>query len=324
LNYVEFPGLGLNLILDRVAFNVFGKDIYWYGIIIATGFALAVLYAFWKCKKEFGLTTDQVIDYLIWGTIVAIVGARTYYVVFNFDNFKDDLLSVFAIWNGGIAIYGAVIGAFLVGFLLSRKKKLNPYKILDLASIGFLIGQIIGRWGNFVNVEAYGKAFASQNPADLPFWAMGIGYPPTYVHPIFLYESLWNLIGLILIFAIVKPHRRFGGQIALFYAGWYGFGRFFTEGIRGGDELYLFGTNLRVSQMLAAILFLGSAIIFIWKYTHQDTAGPLGLSAMLPKGCDGSMEEKVALLYPEVDAAPKDTEEDQEEDSEDDENGNPA
>ncbi|MBR4865652.1 MAG: prolipoprotein diacylglyceryl transferase, partial [Clostridia bacterium] len=285
--------------------------------------ALAVLYAFWKCNKDFGLTTDQVIDYLIWGTIVAIVGARTYYVVFNFDNFKDDLLSVFAIWEGGIAIYGAVIGASLVGFLLSRKKKLNPYKILDLAAIGFLIGQIIGRWGNFVNVEAYGKAFTSQNPADLPFWAMGIGYPATYVHPIFLYESLWNLLGLVLIFILVKPRRRFGGQIALFYAGWYGFGRFFTEGIRGGDELYLFGTNLRVSQVLAAILFLGSAIVFIWKYSHPEAKGPIGLSPMLPKDWNGSPEEKVVLLYPEIEVNTEDSEVDQEEtESEDDENGN--
>lgn len=320
MSYVEFPGLNIELLMDRVAFQVFGKEIYWYGIIIAAGFALAVLYAFWKCKTEFGLSSDQVIDYLIWGTIVAIIGARTYYVIFNFDSFRDDLLSVFAIWNGGIAIYGAVIGAFLVGFVLSRKKKLNPYKILDLASIGFLIGQIIGRWGNFVNAEAYGQAFSSQNPSELPFWAMGVGTPVTYVHPIFLYESLWNLIGLLLIFTIIKPRRRFGGQIALFYAGWYGFGRFFTEGIRGGDELYLFQSGLRVSQVLALLLFLASLVLFIWKYTHPQSKGPFGLSSMIPVNWTGTLEEKIALLYPEN---TQKTEEDEETvETEEMENGN--
>ena len=207
MSHVVFPGLGLDLLMKRAAFSIFNKDIYWYGIIIAVGFALAVLYAMLKAK-DFGLTGDQVVDYLIWGTVFAIIGARLYYVIFSFDKYASDPLSIFYIWEGGIAIYGAVIGAFATGLVISRIKKLNPYKIYDLAAIGFLIGQIIGRWGNFVNAEAYGKAFASQNVADLPFWAMGVytNGALTYVHPIFLYESLWNLVGLLIIFLLIKPH----------------------------------------------------------------------------------------------------------------------
>ncbi|MBO4406528.1 MAG: prolipoprotein diacylglyceryl transferase, partial [Clostridia bacterium] len=240
-------------------------------------------------------------DYLLWGTIFAIIGARLYYVIFSFENYKDDLISILYIWNGGIAIYGALIGAFVTGFVISKIKKLNPYKIFDLAAIGFLIGQIIGRWGNFVNAEAYGRAFASQNVADLPFWAMGvyINGALTYVHPIFLYESLWNLIGLIVILLIIKPHISFGGEILVFYVGWYGFGRFFTEGLRGGDELYFFSTGIRVSQMLSVILFLTSVAIFLWKFTHKEKTGPLGLSKVTNFKKGTIMIKKVPYLYPE-------------------------
>jgi len=295
MSHVTFPNLGLDLFMNRVAFSVLGKDIYWYGIIIAMGFGVAVLYAFYKCK-DFGVNSDQVIDYMIFGTVCGVLGSRLYYVIFNFENFKDNLVSVFYIWQGGLAIYGAVLGAFASGIVTSKVEKLNPWRMFDLASIGFLFGQIFGRWGNFVNAEAYGKAFASQNPADLPFWAMGIG--GVYVHPIFLYESLWNLLGLILIFTIVKPKRRFGGQITVFYFGWYGLGRFFTEGIRGGDELYLFGTNLRVSQVLAALMFLTSLCIFFYKLTKPSKKGPFGLVALLPKDHDLTCEELLEALYP--------------------------
>jgi len=308
MSYVTFPGLGLNLVMNRVAFSIFGKDIYWYGIIIALGFGVAVLYAFFKCE-DFGVNSDQVIDYLIFGTVCGIVGSRLYYVIFNFDNFKDDLLSIFYIWEGGLAIYGAVIGAFASGILTSKVKKLNPWKMFDLASIGFLFGQIFGRWGNFVNAEAYGKTFSSQNIDELPFWAMGIG--GRYVHPIFLYESLWNLLGLILVFTVVKRHRRFGGQITVFYFGWYGLGRFFTEGIRGGDELYLFGTDLRVSQVLAALMFLAAAAIFLFKFLNPKKKGPLGMIALLPKDHGLEGEELVSALYP--DPADENTEEERDE-----------
>ena len=287
--------------MKRAAFSIFNKDIYWYGIIIAVGFALAVLYAMLKAK-DFGLTGDQVVDYLIWGTVFAIIGARLYYVIFSFDKYASDPLSIFYIWEGGIAIYGAVIGAFATGFVISRVKKLNPYKIYDLAAIGFLIGQIIGRWGNFVNAEAYGKAFASQNVADLPFWAMGVytNGALTYVHPIFLYESLWNLVGLLIIFLLIKPHISFGGEILVFYVGWYGLGRFFTEGIRGDDALYLFNTNIRVSQMLSVLLFLTAVAIFIWKLTHKEKTGPLGMSKVTVFLKGTTMIRKVPYLYPEV------------------------
>jgi len=297
MSHVTFPNLGLDLLMNRAAFSVFGKEIYWYGIVIALGFGVAVLYAFFKCG-DFGLNSDQVIDYLIFGTVCGIVCSRLYYVIFNFSNFKDNLISVFYIWQGGLAIYGAVIGAFVSGIITSKVKKLNPWRMFDLASIGFLFGQIFGRWGNFVNAEAYGEAFASQNPAELPFWAMGIG--GVYVHPIFLYESLWNLLGLILIFTVIKPRRRFGGEITVFYFGWYGLGRFFTEGIRGGDELYLFGTNLRVSQVLAAIMFLCAVTIFILKLTKPERKGPWGMVALLSKNHRLTGDELVEALYPSV------------------------
>ncbi len=318
MSHVVFPKLGLDLLMNRAAFSIFGKEIYWYGIIIAVGFALAVLYAMTHAKS-FGLTGDQVVDYLIWGTVFAIIGARLYYVIFSFDSYKNDLLSIFYIWEGGIAIYGAVIGAFASGFVVSKIKKLNRYKIFDLAAIGFLIGQIVGRWGNFVNAEAYGKAFASQNVADLPFWAMGIGDTSvTYVHPIFLYESLWNLLGLIVIFLLIKPHISFGGEILVFYVGWYGFGRFFTEGLRGGDELYFFSTNIRVSQMLSVLLFLTSVAIFIWKFTHKEKTGPFGMSKVTVFLKGTTMIRKVPYLYPEAAA---ETEETEDASSPEDENG---
>ena len=305
MSYVTFPKLGLQLLMNRTAFEIFGKPIYWYGIIIACGFALALMYAMLKCR-DFGLNSDQVTDYVVWGTIFGIIGARTYYVIFNFDNFRDNLMSVFYIWNGGIAIYGSVIGAFLTGIIVSRIKKLNCFKILDLASIGFLIGQIIGRWGNFVNAEAYGQPFVSQEVSSLPFWAMGVGYPTTtYVHPIFLYESLWNLVGLIIILTLIKPRIRFGGEIMTFYFGWYGFGRFFTEGIRGGDELYFLGTGIRVSQMLAAILFILSVTVFVLKYTHKDKSIIPGMSGVLTFEKGTPMYEKAPLLYPEPAGAVK-------------------
>ena len=317
MSHVVFPKLGLDLIMNRTAFSIFGKDIYWYGIIIAVGFAIAFLYALFQAKN-FGLTGDQVVDYVLWGTIFAIIGARLYYVLFSFESYKDDLLSIFYIWEGGIAIYGAVIGAFVTGFVISKIKKLNCYKIYDLAAIGFLIGQIVGRWGNFVNAEAYGKAFASQNVADLPFWAMGIGYPNVvYVHPIFLYESLWNLLGLVLIFLVIKPRISFGGEILVFYVGWYGFGRFFTEGLRGGDELYFFSTKIRVSQMLSVILFVLSVAIFLWKFTHKEKTGPLGFSKVTVFKKGTTMIRKVPYLYPEPDTGEAGTDETGNEDAED-------
>lgn len=300
MSNIRFPAFEWDISISRTAFNIFGKDIYWYGVIIAGGFALAVIYALWKAHK-FGLTSDDVIDYLIYGTIPAIICARIYYVIFNFGIYKDDPIKILYIWEGGIAIYGGVIGAFAAIIIIAKLKKHNPFKMLDMVGIGFLIGQMIGRWGNFINAEAYGKAFASQNAAELPFWAMGVYIDGvmTYVHPIFLYESLWNLAGLIFLLIYAKK-RKFGGEIMFFYLGWYGLGRFFTEGIRGDDALYLFSSGMRVSQMLGGVLFIATVGIFIWKYTHPSQKGPLYLSPVIAYSKYMSLEERIDLMYPNI------------------------
>ncbi len=267
MNTVTFPGLGLEFHLNRVAFRLFGHPIYWYGIIIALGFLLAV----WFCCRrapKFGVTADSLIDMLLCAVPLAILGARAYYVItalsrntgeFRTDSGGVDWAATVRIWDGGLAIYGGIIAAVLtvVVFCKVRKERIGPY--LDLGAFGLLIGQAVGRWGNFVNVEAFGYE------TTLP-WRMGVervfdsntgallGYQE--VHPTFLYESLWNLVGLVLMIWIVKKGwRRFEGQMFLTYLAWYGVGRGWIEGLRR-DYLPLFhwtvgGAPLRVSQVLA-------------------------------------------------------------------------
>lgn len=237
---ITFPALGLEFTLNRVAAHVFGLDIYWYGIIICIGFILAALYVNARVK-EFGVTSDNLVDCLIICVPVGIVCARIYYVVFEWDYYSQHLSEIIAIWNGGIAIYGAVIGVVIALYIYSRVKKLSFASLCDLAAFGLLIGQCIGRWGNFVNGEAHGGETA------LP-WGMSIdGGSP--VHPTFLYESLWNLVGFIALHFYSRK-RKLPGEMALLYVAWYGLGRAWIEGLRT-DSLYL--GPVRVSQMLAAV-----------------------------------------------------------------------
>ena len=237
---ISFPALGLEFMLNRVAAHVFGLDIYWYGIIICIGFILAALYVNARVK-EFGVTSDNLVDCLIICVPVGIICARIYYVVFEWDYYSQHLSEIIAIWNGGIAIYGAVIGVVIALYIYSRVKKLSFASLCDLAAFGLLIGQCIGRWGNFVNGEAHGGETA------LP-WGMSIdGGSP--VHPTFLYESLWNLVGFIALHFYSRK-RKFPGEMALLYVAWYGLGRAWIEGLRT-DSLYL--GPVRVSQMLAAV-----------------------------------------------------------------------
>lgn len=252
---ISFPALGLDFQINRVAANVFGKDIYWYGIIICIGFVLAALYVNARVK-EFGCTSDNLMDCLIICVPVGIICARIYYVIFEWGYYSQHPNEIIAVWNGGIAIYGAVIGVVIALYIYSRVKKLSFATLCDLAAFGLLIGQCVGRWGNFVNAEAHGGA------TDLP-WGMSIDGAAA-VHPTFLYESLWNLIGFIALhFYSIK--RKFPGEMALLYVAWYGLGRAWIEGLRT-DSLYI-GT-LRVSQVLAAVSCIVAIALLVRKYNR--------------------------------------------------------
>ena len=254
-NAISFPALGLDFTINRVAVNLFGKDIYWYGIIICIGFILAALYVNSRVK-EFGVTSDNLVDCLIICVPAGIVCARIYCVVFEWDYYSQHLSEIIAIWNGGIAIYGAVIGVLIGLFAYSRVKKLSFATLCDLAAFGLLIGQCIGRWGNFVNGEAHG------GPTALP-WGMSInGGEP--VHPTFLYESIWNLLGFIGLHFYSKK-RKFPGEMALLYVAWYGLGRAWIEGLRT-DSLHL--GSLRVSQVLAAVSCIAAVALLARQYNR--------------------------------------------------------
>lgn len=260
---ISFPGLGLSFNPSRVAFSIGGKGIYWYGIIIAVGFFLAVLYAM-KRSDKFGLTQDNVLDMLLCAVPLAIIGARAYYCIFSWEMYKDDPISVLYIWNGGLAIYGGVIGAVIGLVVITRLRKINTLAMMDIGGLGLLIGQSIGRWGNFMNREAFGGL------AD-GFLRMGltdVNGQTIYVHPTFLYESLWNAFGFLLLHLYSKK-RKYDGQLFIMYIGWYGLGRMFIEGLRT-DSLYVGGTNLRVSQLLAVICLLGAVILLVYNKIFKE------------------------------------------------------
>ena len=251
---ISFPMFGEGFRLDPPScIAIGGFNIYFYGIIIALGMLLAVLYGTRVCKR-FGMTPEQIYDYLIWAVITAVVCARLYYCIIFTDangvhTYLRDPASFFRIRDGGLAIYGGVIGAILAIFVRSRMRKESIWKPLDLMSLGLLIGQSIGRWGNFFNREAYGYE------TDV-FCRMGLTLngTTTYVHPTFLYESLWNALGFLLLHLHSKKYRKYQGQYFLLYLIWYGFGRFFIEGIRS-DSLWLVPGVIRVSQLLAGVTF---------------------------------------------------------------------
>lgn len=256
---ISFPAFGLDFQINRVAANVFGKDIYWYGIIICIGFVLAALYVNARVK-EFGCTSDNLMDCLIICVPVGIICARIYYVAFEWEYYSQHPNEIIAVWNGGIAIYGAVIGVVIALYVYSRVKKLSFASLCDLAAFGLLIGQCIGRWGNFVNGEAHG------GPTDLP-WGMSIDGAAA-VHPTFLYESVWNLVGFIALHFYSKK-RKFPGEMALLYVAWYGLGRAWIEGLRT-DSLYI-GT-IRVSQGLAAVSCIVAIALLARGYNRLKVA----------------------------------------------------
>ena len=260
---ISFPGLGLSFNPSRVAFSIGNKPIYWYGIIIAAGFLLAVYYAM-RRADQFGLTQDNIIDMLICAVPLAIIGARAYYCLFSWNLYKDDPIRVLYIWEGGLAIYGGVIGAVIGLFLYTKVKKVKTSALLDIGGLGLLIGQAIGRWGNFMNREAFG----AQTDSFLRMGLTDASGATIYVHPTFLYESVWNAIGLLILHFYSK-RRKFDGQIFLMYLGWYGLGRMFIEGLRT-DSLYVGSSNLRVSQLLAGICFLAVVIFLVYDKIFRE------------------------------------------------------
>lgn len=260
---ISFPNLGITVDPSPVAFTVMGKDIYWYGIIIASGFLLAVLYMLYRAKT-FGITQDDVLDLVLWAVPIGVVCARLYYCVFYWDLYRDNPISMLYIWEGGLAIYGGIIGGAITVLVLSRVKRIPTLVMLDNAAMGVIIGQILGRWGNFMNREAFGTETTVFCRMQLTLKTGEL----IEVHPTFLYESLWNLVGLLLIVLIVAKHRRFDGENTLCYFLWYGLGRFWIEGLRT-DSLYLFdwtigGAPIRVSQALSAVMVLVSAFLLVW------------------------------------------------------------
>lgn len=257
---ITFPMLG-DIALNPPSFiTVFGKNIYFYGVIIALGFLLGLLYCT-KSSRRFGIKEDDLYDAFLWLLPFSILGARLYYVLFKLDFYLAHPAEIFALREGGLAIYGGVIAGILVIFLVCRKKKIPLGAMLDLLVFGLLIGQILGRWGNFMNREAFG----AQTEV---FCRMGLTAPDgttIYVHPTFLYESLWNFACLVFLHIFIRlGKRRYDGQCVLIYFLWYGIGRSWIEGLRT-DSLYIGSTDIRVSQVLSVALALAALIALIAK-----------------------------------------------------------
>ena len=302
----SFPGLGIGeMTINKVAFTVpilGGLEVRWYGILLTLGIVAGFFYAVYRAKFE-GFTTDDVIDYAIVTVFLAIIGARTYYVLTTLgEGLYESFYDVVAIWEGGIAMYGSIIGGavgLLVVSYFKKFKKEKIVKIFDMVAPGVMLGQIIGRWGNFVNGEAHGIA-TSENF----FLRMGLcEYGKwTYYHPTFLYESLWNLVGFVLITVFYKK-KKFDGQIVLSYLAWYGFGRMFIEGLRT-DSLYI--GSFRISQVLGLLCFLACTALMVYMlYRQKRAVQDAGEYVPVYERCRGTTvftrEKKKALREAEAD-----------------------
>ncbi|MCR5599582.1 MAG: prolipoprotein diacylglyceryl transferase [Ruminococcus sp.] len=271
---IQFPNLGWKFSIDPTAFSIGSINIQWYGIIITLGLILALVYCLPKMKR-FGIDSDRAIDVVIGGVIGGIIGARIYYVAMRWDEYKGNWKEIINTRNGGLAIYGGIIGALLVGLIICKIKKVKMLPMLDITVIGFLIGQGIGRWGNFFNQEAFGTNTDSlfgmtggtiQRTINDSMQIGGDLYQNGVtmlwnepVHPCFLYESVWCLLGFVIL-AFWSKRRKYDGQLFLMYLAWYGAERFVVEGLRT-DSLML--GNIRISQALSAVIFITSVILQI-------------------------------------------------------------
>lgn len=273
---VQFPKLGWEFHVDPTAFRIGDTPIAWYGIIIAVGFMLAFLYAMFSCKKM-NINSDKLVNCVLVGMVTGIIGARLYYVLFYpGDLYVRDPMQIFNIREGGLAIYGGLIGGLLGGVITAKICKLRIPAVLDIAVLGFLIGQGIGRWGNFVNQEAFGSQ------TDLPWGMVSEGTRAVVngpVHPCFFYESVWCLLGFVLLHIFCRKLRRYDGQVFLLYLVWYGIGRFFIEGLRTDSLLTPF-FDLRVSQLVAAATVL-VGVIFLVIFRNRTSLSGCGSAKVM-------------------------------------------
>ena len=289
-NLVQFPGLGLSFELNRVAFHIGNISIYWYGVCIAVGLCLALVFAF-RHSLEFGVDPDSMVDVILIGVVLGIASARAYYVAmapFEYESIWD----MIAIRDGGLAIYGGIIGGFLFGGLACKWRGVPVLPMFDMTAMGFLIGQGLGRWGNFFNQEAFGynttlpwgmyseatRAYLMGSTVTVP---SGVTVDPSMpVHPTFLYESIWCLVGFFLLFRYMKK-RKFNGDITLRYLIWYGAGRFWIESLRTDSLMLVPAIGLRVSQLLAGIAVvagIAAEIYFTRKFKGKPLMVPLALN----------------------------------------------
>ncbi|MCH5304132.1 MAG: prolipoprotein diacylglyceryl transferase [Ruminococcus sp.] len=263
---VSFPELGFEFKINPIAFSIGSVKIHWYGIIIAGGLLLALLYAYFSAKR-FNVDRNKLFDCVLVGIITGIIGARAYYVLFKLDYYIAHPSEIIMINNGGLAIYGGIIGALIGGCITAKILKIKIFPVLDIAVLGFLIGQGIGRWGNFFNQEAFGT------PTGLPWGMLSENTDLKAVHPCFLYESIWCLLGFVLIHFLSKRFQKYSGQVFYMYLVWYGFERMIVEGLRT-DSLYLpfglFGFDIRVSQLLSAIIFIAGIVLLIINRNKED------------------------------------------------------
>lgn len=276
---------GISVASVLADFSIFGKDIviHWYGAIIAFGFLLAVLLG-GRIAYTWKIDLNKMVDVLIYGTLAGIVGARLYYVFSKWDYYSENLSEIPKIWEGGLAIYGGLIAGIIAAFIVAKVEKLNFLNLLDCCGISFLVGQGIGRWGNFVNQEAFGTntdlpwgmksaktvQYLYQNYAEITAKGIEVDWDKP-VHPTFLYESLWCLLGVLVLWLICRKFRKFSGQMILTYGVWYGAERAFVEGLRT-DSLYIGNTNLRISQVLSAAIAVVCLVLLIYftlKYTKH-------------------------------------------------------
>lgn len=275
---IRFPNLGIEIENLGTGINFFGIQIAYYGIIIAIGMLVGYLLVEWQAKRT-GQNKEMYLDFALYAIIISVIGARIYYVVFAFDEFKDNLWSVFNLRGGGLAIYGGIIAGVLTAVVFSKVKKVSLTLLLDTSCVGLLIGQIIGRWGNFFNREAFGgfsdgllamqikksEVAASNISTELMNHLVIVdGVEYIQVHPTFLYESLWNL-ALLIIILLYTNHKKFNGELTLIYALGYGIGRAWIESLRT-DQLLLWGTNIAVSELLSILVAVAAACLLIYKH----------------------------------------------------------
>ena len=276
INNISFPGLfDKTFSVNRAAFTLFGKPIMWYGVILAAAFLLASAYVLRRAPK-FNWKSEPFLDMILWGLPAGVIGCRVYYVINEWDYYRANPKEIIAIWNGGLGMYGGIIAAVITVLIYCKRHKTDILSAVDLVGMGFCLAQSIGRWANFINAEAHG------GETSLP-WGMVInGAAP--VHPTFLYESLWTLAGFLFLHWYSK-RRKFRGELALMYAGWYGLIRFLLEFLRT-DSLYIGHTGLKASQLLGGACFVVSAALLLYFHLTKKYR-PIDLSTGAPVSADG-------------------------------------